>query len=86
MIKIGISPNIFHIGGFLLTWHSAITAVSVVLAVVLIGRWARRAGLEEAVLSVAPWAIAGGIVGARLLHVIDNWGYYSANPGQILAV
>lgn len=87
MIKIGLSPDIFHIGGLLMTWHSAITVVSVVIAVVLIGRWAKKAGLgEEIVSSVAPWAIAGGIIGARFLHVIDNWGYYSTNPGQIVAV
>lgn len=27
-----------------------------------------------------------GIIGGRLYHVIDKWGFYSQNPGQILAV
>lgn len=87
MIEIGIAPDLVRVGGFLLTWHSAITAVSVLLAVFLIGRWAKREGLgDEIVFAVAPWAIAGGLIGARLLHVADNWTYYSSNPGQIPAI
>lgn len=87
MIKIGISPNLVHWGGFMVTWHSLITALSVVLAVYLIDRWGRRGGIPDGVVSsVATWAIPGGIIGARLLYVLDNWGFYSANPGQIVAV
>lgn len=32
------------------------------------------------------WAIVGGLVGARLYHVIDFWQYYSPNPLQILFI
>ena len=87
LIRIGLSPDLLHLGGLMVTWHSLITALSVVLAVYLIGRWGKRAGLEASVVSsVAMWAIPGGIVGARLVYIIDNWGFYSANPGQIVAV
>lgn len=87
MIRIGLSPDLIHVGSFMVTWHSFITAISVVIAVVLIGRWAKQSGLkDDMVSSVAMWAIPGGIIGARLVHVIDNWGYYSTNPGQIIAV
>ena len=34
---------------------------------------------------LALWTVPGGLVGARLVHVIDYWSYYSANPGTILA-
>lgn len=32
------------------------------------------------------WAIVGGVVGARLYHVIDLWKYYSANPIDIILI
>jgi phosphatidylglycerol:prolipoprotein diacylglycerol transferase len=35
--------------------------------------------------SLALWGIIGGIIGTRLVHVIDFWGYYSANPRAIFA-
>ena len=87
MITIGLNPAVIHAGGLLLTWHSVFTVVSVFVAVYLIRRWGRQAGLTQGMVSsVATWAIPGGIVGARLVHVLDNWGYYTANPEQIIAI
>jgi phosphatidylglycerol:prolipoprotein diacylglycerol transferase len=40
----------------------------------------------DAILSVAVWGIIGGIIGARVLHVIDFWSFYAANPLTILQV
>jgi phosphatidylglycerol:prolipoprotein diacylglycerol transferase len=31
-------------------------------------------------------AIVGGIVGARLLDIADNWGYYAVHPGSMKAL
>jgi phosphatidylglycerol:prolipoprotein diacylglycerol transferase len=46
---------------------------------------ARRVGLsEDHVYNVALWGIIGGILVSRLLHVIDKWDYYMANPRQII--
>ena len=87
MIDININPNIFDSGGFVLSWHGFFTFIAVGTAVFLVARWARRDGLEsDVVYSTAIWAIIGGIVGARFIHVIDNWSFYSDNPGRILAI
>ena len=30
------------------------------------------------------WVVGGGLIGARLYHVIDLWSYYWLNPGEIV--
>jgi len=37
-------------------------------------------------MSIALWCVIGGIVGARLMHVIDQWEYYLQDPLAILRV
>jgi prolipoprotein diacylglyceryl transferase len=36
-------------------------------------RWTRRGGDWDLVLRVAMWGVAGGVVGARIYHVITSW-------------
>lgn len=87
-IKIGIDPDMFEIGTFLLTWHGFLTFVSVALAVFLVGRWSKKEGLvTDAVYSVAVWAIIGGIIGSRVVHVIDLWDdLYRHDPASIVEI
>ena len=90
MITIDIHPNLFSgdfVGSFVVSWHGFMTFVAVTVAVVLVGRWATMKGIEsDAIYSIAIWAIIGGIIGARLVHVVDNWDVYQDDPAQILAV
>ena len=86
-ISIPFNPYIIDFGPFLLSWHGFLTFVAVATAVILTVRWGRREGLDgDAILSVSVWCIIGGIIGARLLHVIDFWSLYAANPLAILQV
>jgi prolipoprotein diacylglyceryltransferase len=32
------------------------------------------------------WVVVASVVGARAVHVVANWSYYSGNPGQILSI
>jgi phosphatidylglycerol:prolipoprotein diacylglycerol transferase len=41
---------------------------------------------EDDIMSVALWGVIGGILGARLMHVIDQWGYYAQDPLTILRI
>lgn len=87
MIDIVIGPNLVDLGSFVLSWHGFFSFVAVASAVYLVGRWAPMNGIDpDDIYSIAIWAIIGGIVGARFVHVIDNWGFYSGNPGQIIAI
>lgn len=87
MIEIVIGPNLLTFGTFILSWHGFFSFIAVSSAVFLVGRWAPMSGIDpDDIYSIAIWAIIGGIIGARFVHVIDNWGYYSGNPGQIIAI
>ena len=88
VISIGIDPNLLDFGSVLLSWHGFFTFVAVAVSVFLVHRWGTRAGLiGDSILSVAVWAIIGGIVGARVVHIIDFWGQiYGDDPIQVIYV
>jgi phosphatidylglycerol:prolipoprotein diacylglycerol transferase len=87
MIEIGTNPILFRLGPLSLSWHSLFSIVAIVVGVWLFARLAARVGLSvDRVYSLALWAIPGGIIGARLVHVIDYWSSYAANPRAILAI
>jgi len=72
---------------FILSWHGFFSFVGTSLAVILIARWARSNGIvADVVYSTAIWAILSGIIGARLVHVIDYFDFYSSNPFRIFAI
>lgn len=86
MINIGIDPILFTLGAFSVSWHSLFTAIALAVGVWVAAHLVLRAGLSREILYAgALWAIPGGIVGARLVHVVDYWGFYSANPGAIFS-
>jgi phosphatidylglycerol:prolipoprotein diacylglycerol transferase len=85
MITIGIDPVAFSIGAFDVRWYGIMVVLAVVAVIAISLHEAKRVGLaEEHVYSFSLWAIIGGIIVSRLLHVIDKWDYYVANPGQII--
>lgn len=86
-INIRIDPTIAELGPFLLTWHGLFTAVAIATAVFVAAMFAKRRGmLEDDVYSIALWGIPGGIIGARLLFVAENWGQFSNDLGGIISV
>lgn len=87
MITIGLNPILFELGPFSLTWHSLFMVLGIIVAVWLSARLAAKAGLSvDTLYSLALWGIPGGIIGSRLVHVIDYWDFYLANPGSIFVL
>ena len=87
MVEIEVGPNLLSAGAFLLSWHGLFSFIAVATAVYLVGRWAPMRGiLPDTIYSMAMWAIIGGVVGARLVHVVDQWDFYRNTPGQIIAI
>jgi phosphatidylglycerol:prolipoprotein diacylglycerol transferase len=88
MITISIDPILFSIGHFHLRWYSLIVLAAASAGLWLIAREADRKGFpKDGIFDIAIWVFLGGLVGARLFHVIDHWpDVFSKDPGRILAI
>ena len=63
-----------EIGPLALHAYGVMLLLGIVAATWLTGvRWVRRGGDWDLVYRVAMWGVLGGIVGARLYHVITSW-------------
>ncbi len=86
-INIGIDPTIVKIGGLEITWHGLFAAVGVITGVSLSTWFARRAGYhEDTIYNVALALVIGGIIGARGLYVIEHFGDFKHNLGDVFAI
>ena len=88
IIGIGLDPILINAGPFIVSWHGLFTFIAVAAAVMLTVYWGRKEGMSpDAVYSVALWCIIGGIIGARVVHVIDFWAeIYQHDPVRLLYV
>jgi phosphatidylglycerol:prolipoprotein diacylglycerol transferase len=86
-VDIGFDPILARLGSFELGWHGLFTALAV-----LVGVWlalhlaARRGQSTDLVANIATWGVVGGIVGARLFHVLDHLPTYLQVPLSMVAV
>ena len=84
-ININIDPELFG-GGLTLTWHGVFTAVGIALGVWLAMRLARRTEITaDDAMNIALVAVPSGIVGARLLWVLEHTDQIQ-NAGDLFAV
>ena len=58
-----------------------INLYGLIVGIAIVVGWSVGEYIEPKVSKVAPW-----VIGARIYHIIDLWGYYSDNLGQMMAV
>ena len=87
MIKIPFHPMIFETDIVSLSWHGFFSVVGVAVAVYMVIKQSRKDGIEDdLIFNVASWGVIGGIIGARLVHILDNLDYYIDNPINFLYI
>ncbi len=80
-------PVVFHIGALQIHTYGIGLAITFWVSYRYFARRLRAHGYDDAWLGRAfVWIIAASVVGARAVHVIANWSFYSKNLGDILAV
>ncbi len=87
-MEIGIDPILFTIGSQEVRWYGIMVALAVLVGVTVPALLAKREGIggitSNQILSVAIWGVPGGVIGARLIHVFDEWGFFMDHPGEII--
>ncbi len=85
MIYLNLDPYALHITHIMVRWYGIFIALGMAVGLWLTVREAKRKGIEvDHIYNAAVWVIPAGIVGARLLHVIDDWPDHAANPWTII--
>ncbi len=87
MITISIDPVAFHLGSFEVRWYGIFVAIAVVALTLWMYRQitTHKDRIPRPDPIVAVIAIACGLGMAKLFHVVDLWGYYSQNLGEIFS-
>jgi phosphatidylglycerol:prolipoprotein diacylglycerol transferase len=87
MIHINIDPNLVRIGPLLFTWHGLFGAIGVMAGMWLPGKMLveDRATTIDAFYPAAWAAVVGGLIGARLLYVLEHLRTFVDSPSRILA-
>ncbi|MEW5705910.1 MAG: prolipoprotein diacylglyceryl transferase [Actinomycetota bacterium] len=80
-------PILFKIGSFSIHTYGVAIAVAFLAGILLIRREAKRKEMNpDMAYDIVLFALIGGIIGARVAYVLDNWNVFAANPAQIFAV
>ena len=68
-------PKIFQIGSFFLPTYGVLVALGFLIGLTITVRLARRAGLNgELVTNLAVYCALAGLLGAKILMLIFDWG------------
>lgn len=85
MWEIDWNPIVFTFGTLEVRWYGVMVVVAVIAVIGIALLDARRRGISQDVIwDLGLWGVIGGIIGARLLHIIDKWDYYISHPEQFL--
>jgi len=85
LIEIPFDPSV-TLGSLRISWHSIFSYVGLLAGAWLSFRCARYLVKDLRIYPFAIAVVAGGLVGARLMHLLDSWPRYAGNPVEALAI
>jgi len=79
-------PILFHVFGFPIHSYGVMLLIAFFVAVWIARRRAPRFGLTpQHVYDAAFWALILGVLGARVLFIVQEWKYYSTHTHELLS-
>jgi phosphatidylglycerol---prolipoprotein diacylglyceryl transferase len=81
-----VFPRLFHIGNFSLPTYGLLVSLGVLIGLWISVRNSEKQGINgEHAWNFGILVVLSGIVGAKILYIINDWGYYSAHPREIFS-
>jgi phosphatidylglycerol:prolipoprotein diacylglycerol transferase len=82
-----VFPQLFHLGRFFLPTYGFLVALGVLVGLWVSVRNSERLGIDgDKSWNLGILVVLCGIVGAKVLYIVNEWSYYSANPRQIFSI
>ncbi|GEM_PF-33648 len=80
-------PIALALGGLEIRWYGIFLSLGALAGYFLMRRLGRRAGFHDHdLIDLFLWLVVTGFIGGRLYHVLNEIGYYSAHPSEIVMV
>ncbi len=80
-------PRLFQIGSFYLPTYGLLVATGVLVGLWICVRNSEKQGINgDDAWNLGILVVLAGIVGAKVLFVINEWSYYSAHPRDIFSL
>ncbi len=80
-------PVLFQIGWFALPTYGFLVALGVLIGMALSARNSKQEGVDpELAWNLGILVTLSGIIGAKVLLVVNDWGFYTRHPAQIFSL
>jgi phosphatidylglycerol:prolipoprotein diacylglycerol transferase len=82
-----VHPQLLHFGRFFLPTYGFLVSLGVLLGLWISVRNSERLGIDgEKAWNLGILVVLCGIVGAKVLYVINDWSSYASHPGDIFSI
>jgi len=80
-------PRLFHIGSFNLPTYGFLVSLGVLIGLWISVRNSEKLGINgDDAWNLGIIVVLCGIVGAKVLYIINDWSTYAAHPGEIFSL
>jgi phosphatidylglycerol---prolipoprotein diacylglyceryl transferase len=82
-----VFPRLFHIGNFSLPAYGLLVSIGVLLGIWISVRNSEKQGINpEDAWNLGILVVLFGILGAKILYIVNDWSYYTSHPGEIFSL
>ena len=79
-------PQLFHVGRFFLPTYGLLVSIGVLTGLWVSVRNSEKQGINpEHAWNFGILVVLCGILGAKILYIVNDWGYYTSHPGEIFS-
>ena len=80
-------PRLFHIGNFSLPTYGFLVSLGVLLGLWISVRNSQKQGIDpDNAWNLGILVVLAGIIGAKVLLIVNDWGYYTSHPREIFSL